>query len=73
MEAQARSRGELSGVARAAQAHCRAQRSAGLLATTRARDGGGLRCAGVCLRHDSGVRLRVRLCADGGTGPLGLG
>ena len=73
MEAQARSRGKLSGVAGVAQAHCRARWSAGLLATTTASGGGGLWCAGVRLRQCLGVRLRAGLCADGGTGLMGLG
>ena len=34
---------------------------------------GGLRYTGARLRHSSGVRLRARLCADGGSGLLGLG
>ena len=73
MEAQACSKGELSGVAGAAQAHCRAWWSAWLLATARVHGGDGLRCAGVHLRHGCGVRLRAGLCTDGGIGMLGLG
>ena len=38
-----------------------------------ARSGDGLWCAGARLKHGSGVRLPTGLCANGGSGLLGLG